>query len=80
MRAEELQFNPRQAGESDVQFLRRSILEHRRTHEAWAEWIRKGGDFHPTVGNLAEQEKAIARYDQMLTALAHLTTLLPVND
>jgi hypothetical protein len=79
METEAVQFKPRQPGETDVQFLQRSILEHRRTHEEWAEWIRKGGDFHQSVGNLAEQEEAIARYDQMLTALAHLTTLLPAN-
>jgi len=67
-------YPPRRADEMAAGFLRRSILEHRQSHESWIEPLRNNpGEATGATYGMAYQVRAVKRYDEMLRALDELT-------
>jgi hypothetical protein len=73
--AEHDHFYPvRSDGEEPIEFLRRCLLEHRRSHETWIAPLRKQPNVtSAATSGAAYQERAVYRYDQMLAALDELS-------
>ena len=62
---------PRKPHESAYLFLKRTLIQHRSTHQKWVDYMRSGGRGRD-IGSIDYEKAAIDRYDSCLFALDQL--------